>query len=321
MRRRPAPAAPVSTRPRTALGAKIKRKKRRFMLNLPKRGFYSQKRPAFDAFEIKSSVDNGMGMLVQKVEVIAPETGIHSRAWAREIKPQDIPLLGAPLEVRTRIFEILFRSYDLILSPQKCGKGFYNSADGVVTLNRGPGVTHHDSPITMCLSISLVCRQIYVEVVGGALLYRVSEFYFNSGLLMSNYLSRINPFHLSSITRIALNIRITSSFQTIPKKVTDILATAKNLQDLSIILSLDLTTCQRTRTPLGNMRYDGLKEDLCVKIESSKNWRALKGLRSFKMTFETFWGRVRVSELVYDTDRLRCKAIEEEIRKVVTRAE
>ncbi|KAH6715398.1 hypothetical protein DL95DRAFT_455762 [Leptodontidium sp. 2 PMI_412] len=305
MKKRP---APVAARASTASTTRIKRKKRRFMLSVPKRGFYSQKRPAFDAFEIKSSVDNGMGKRVQKVEVVAPETGIHSKAWSLEIRPQDTPLLKAPLETRTRIFEILFRSYDLILSPQKCGKGFANTIDGVVTLDRARGITRtrHSSPMKMYLSVSLVCRKIYVEVVGGALLYRVGEFYFRSGLLMSNYLSRINPFHVSSITRITLTIQLTRSSRTIPKKITNVLATAKSLKHLSIILY---------------SKCGCLKEDLCVKIESSKNWRALKGLRSFELTSETFWNRVGVYNPVSEIDSWRFKAMAEEIRKVVTRPE
>jgi hypothetical protein len=53
MKKRP---APVAARASTASTTRIKRKKRRFMLSVPKRGFYSQKRPAFDAFEVCTSL-------------------------------------------------------------------------------------------------------------------------------------------------------------------------------------------------------------------------------------------------------------------------
>ncbi|KAH7321670.1 hypothetical protein BKA65DRAFT_86266 [Rhexocercosporidium sp. MPI-PUGE-AT-0058] len=305
--------APVSTRPPTAPRAKIKRKKRRFMLSTPKRGFYLKKRPAFDAFEIKSSIDNGMGKMVGKVEVVEPETGIHSQAWALEIKPQNTPFFQIPLEIRTRIFEILFHSYDLMLSPQKRGKRFVNTNDGLRN-------TLFSSPIKTYLAVSLICRQAYVEVVGGALLYRMGDFHFKSGLLMSNYLSRINPFHVSSITRITLTLRLTKSSQTIPKKITDLLATTKTLKHLTITLSIDTALCEKDLLAPNLWKYHNLKEDLCAKIESAKNWKVLKGLRSFEMKFKSFrcrGGYIHNS----DIDSPRLKAVGQEIEKVVMRTE
>lgn len=48
------------------------------------------------------------------------------------------------------------------------------------------------SPMKTCRAVSMVCRQVYVEVVGGAVLCKLSECYFRSALLMGNYLGRIN---------------------------------------------------------------------------------------------------------------------------------
>ncbi|PVH85618.1 hypothetical protein DL98DRAFT_651014 [Cadophora sp. DSE1049] len=263
--------SPVTTTP-----VKPKRRKKAPLLNLPKKG--SKKTPAFDAFEVKRD---------DKIEVVAPETGIHSQEWALKIIPQAMPLLRIPLEVRTRIFEILFRSYYSVLSPMKHGKGFYSSNIGFAELRGRRHSPPAEYPTKTYIDVSLVCRQIYVEVVGGAMLYRMGEFYFGSGLLMNNYLTKINPFHVSSITSIHLSIRLHPNSLTIPKRLTQLLAKVHSLKYLTINLYIDEAICDNRFLPLPNGTQFVLSEKICAKIESSKNWEFLKGLKSFRMEFRT----------------------------------
>ncbi len=99
------------------------------------------------------------------------------------------PFLKLPLEIRIRIYNVAISSYDLTLFPQKQGKKFINATAVVVSLF---GIAAPNSPINIYTNMSLICRQCYMEVVGGALLHRIGAFTFNSPMLMENYLAKIN---------------------------------------------------------------------------------------------------------------------------------
>ncbi|KAH7393308.1 hypothetical protein BKA64DRAFT_709655 [Cadophora sp. MPI-SDFR-AT-0126] len=252
LRRTVSRLSPVVTTP-----VKTKRRKKAPLFTMPKKG--SKKVPVFDAFEVKRDLKDKNGTRVQKIEVVAPETGIHSQEWASKIVPQPTAtLLRISLEVRIQIFELLFRSYYGVLSPKK------RALRGIHPI---PSFEHSAKTYT---SISLVCRQVYVEVAGGALLYKMSEFYIDSGLLMGNNLTKINrkcslpddgnpryfkgkilhairasdilavaAFHVSSITSTTLCLYLNNNSLTITTKITWILSTAHSLKRLSLFLDLN----------------------------------------------------------------------------------
>ena len=66
--------------------------------------------------------------------------------------------------------------------------------------------------------IPLVCKQMYVDFVGGGLFYKNKEFYFKSTSSMMNYLWVINPAHKDMIRTIHLVYASCSNNWSLSKK-------------------------------------------------------------------------------------------------------
>ena len=162
--------------------------------------------------------------------------------------------------------------------------------------------------------LSQVCRQTYVDIVGGGMLYKVAGFSFNSPTLMYNYLSCINPAHKDSIRSIELRIRPTRSSSAIPRKVFLTLAALPCLHFLELELNCDRYTCHPTTSgwpgwPRWPKKYI-VHEKYLAKIEKYKYWTDFKGLRQFNIKFAGSGG-------LLDQENARMLAAQEEIRKVV----
>lgn len=121
-------------------------------------------------------------------------------------------------------------------------------------------------------------------------MYSVTKFYFNSPMLMTNYLSCINPAHKALIRTISLRIRITKSQPSIARKVFSTLAALMSLRHLEIELSIDKDICEPAEGygwySFG--RKGILNQKVLTDIKESKHWAMIKGLRSFLLLF-TGW--------------------------------
>jgi hypothetical protein len=179
--------------------------------------------------------------------------------------------LKLPTEVRNKIYSLVFS--DLTIRPYKKGKKFRN-------------IVEAQQPLMILYSdLSLVCRQLYIDTVGGALLYRVATFSFDSPQLMKNYLSAINPAHKDSIRTINLRLRSTYASPTLPAWPFKIVAALPNLQSLEIEVLVDRDHCLPGRTVItaagthhGTHQFLwDLKEDAFLKIANEKVWLRLRG--------------------------------------------
>ena len=132
-----------------------------------------------------------------------------SLAWASTIVPQNCGLLKLPVEVRHKIWSLVFENLSCgnePIRPMKKGMKFYSP-----TWPEAPKET---------AALSETCRQIYVDVVGGGLLYRAKQFSFTPGLML-NYLWVVRicpPLCISSKTfeQIKLSFWNTTRFQSGP---------------------------------------------------------------------------------------------------------
>ncbi|KAN0103329.1 hypothetical protein V8E51_011642 [Hyaloscypha variabilis] len=114
-------------------------------------------------------------------EVIAPQEGIHSLAWAQAIVPQPQGLLKLPIEVRNLIYGYLDQW--TIISPRKSKKGKF--------VNR----LQYYKAIDTCVTLSQVCKQLFVDITGSGLLYYTNHFLFYTPFTMTQYLASIQPYH------------------------------------------------------------------------------------------------------------------------------
>jgi hypothetical protein len=105
-----------------------------------------------------------------------------SLAWASAIVPQKCGLLKLPVEVRHKIWNLVFENLscgDEPIKPMKKKEMFYSP-------------NWPDAP-TETAALSETCRQIYVDVIGGGLLYKAKQFSFTPGLML-NYLWVVSIF-------------------------------------------------------------------------------------------------------------------------------
>jgi hypothetical protein len=58
------------------------------------------------------------------------------------------------------------------------------------------------------ISLYEICRQIYVDAVGGGLLYKFQKFFFGSQNSMFNYLWVIRPYQKNALHSIEMNFRL-----------------------------------------------------------------------------------------------------------------
>jgi hypothetical protein len=101
---------------------------------------------------------------------------LQSLSWAKAIVPQNCGLLKLPVEVRHKIWNLVFEDLscgDEPIKPMKRRKRFYSPT--------WPNAARETAVL------SETCRQIYVDVVGGGLLYKAKQFSFTPGLML-NYL-------------------------------------------------------------------------------------------------------------------------------------
>lgn len=220
---------------------------------------------------------------------MAPEHGIHvslqrsevdaclltrpqSIKWAQAIVPQDIPLLKLPVEVRENIWYFVLNSLSYrnnVIRPVKKSKKFTS-------------VTWPDAARETA-GFYEVCRQMYVDIVGGALFYKFNKFAFRTPKLMDQYLSVINPCHKDAIKSIQICFPFgPGSQKLLPAKSLKILAGCEGLKHLSIQISIDLT---RARPQNGRAVKYGISGAWLKMIRECKLLREIKGLKSFDLIF------------------------------------
>jgi len=143
------------------------------------------------------------------------------------------------------------------------------------------------------------------------MLYKVADFHFNSPTLMYNYLSCINPAHKASIRSVELQMRLIYNASAIPRKVFLTLSELPLLQFLEIDLNCGWRLCgPPTTTTAKWVKKFILQEKYLTKIEKSKFWGDLKGLKQFDIKFTSYDGML-------DEKNARMIAAREEIRRAV----
>jgi hypothetical protein len=128
--------------------------------------------------------------------------------------------------------------------------------------------------------MSLVARQFYVDIVGGSMLYRITQFHFSSGTTMLNYLTCINPAHKESITDIKLSLTVSRLTPHLPRNAILALASLPSLRYLTLILNstnwndypISISQTLAPTTILG-------------RIMDNRNLREIKGLKEFHLDF------------------------------------
>jgi hypothetical protein len=153
----------------------------------------------------------------------------------------------------------------------------------------------HTSPaIERYRHLSLVSRQVFVEVVGSGLFHQVARFDFTSLQLMENYLERINPFHMQHCVRsIAVTVRFPGL--TLPRRFFKLLQAMEGLRAMSI-------TVQLSKVDI---------EVLLETIKADKGWEVMKGrLETLSWNWSHWMGFV-------DPGNAKNMEFEKEMRKML----
>ncbi|KAG4438181.1 hypothetical protein IFR05_006349 [Cadophora sp. M221] len=246
--------------------------------------------PGFDAFSphvipTKKPAKGKRPKLVPCEEIVEPEKGIHSLAWASAIVPQTTGFLKLPFEVRLKIYEHIIDDFSCggePIEPRKKGNKFWS-----------PGWASIADETT---KFSQLSRQVYVDFVGSGLLYRFKRFSFSSGALLLNYLCVINPVHKNAIRSLTLNVNFRCNNTLLPNKAIAYLSQCASLEDLHIRIQLSPGLCRfssafvrRPHTKIHRMSMslsmDGKVEKRLRECVTSGSLGILKGLKRFELSF------------------------------------
>ncbi|RDL35233.1 uncharacterized protein BP5553_07164 [Venustampulla echinocandica] len=195
--------------------------------------------------------------------------GIHSLAWALAIAEQpNCPLLKLPPEIRQQIWQYVIFGFDRsdrpIIYVERHGVRFI---DGYL------------SPIiSICAKLSRVCRRMYVDIVGSALLYKRAVFSIPGPATVASYLAVIIPERRDAINSLRIRIPLRTYGKVIPDNVLTTLAALKSLRALEVII---VVYCSESYN-----RNPDVTEAAFRKL-SNIHWELLKGcLREFKLEFQ-----------------------------------
>ncbi|CAG8971946.1 hypothetical protein HYALB_00003282 [Hymenoscyphus albidus] len=237
------------------------RYKGRVKYDLPKKKKHCS---ALDAFKVKKGGADGKIRMIP----VAKEDGIHSEQWALSIVPQpESLLLSLPLELRRKIYISILNCphHDWAVEPKKKRNCYVN------TRSRCPPGQKCEV-IKDLNTLSLLSKQIYLEVVGSSLFYQVTPFTFRSPYMMDSFLNNISPIHRTALRKLRVDIRLRSSFgqhPAIPTALFRSLSSLAGLTHLKIAIRIDADLCDPT------MKL-GLRTKYAVKEEVQEKWRAAK---------------------------------------------
>ena len=183
-------------------------------------------------------------------------------------------------------------------------------------------------------SLYLLCRQSYVDVVGGGLLYTFRKFYFASPLTMLNYLWVINPRHKDAVRSIQLEMKISTNTQCLDDapplrcgRPFEMIASCKNLQHFALNLQMwrSQYVIYRSNGVSGRRESVSVSEEFLQLVLNCTSLRSIRGLKSFHMAFATNWfsWSSRRSETEHPhgapfTDQIRLIEVVDKIRSLVT---
>jgi hypothetical protein len=220
-----------------------------------------------------------------------------------------------PIEVRNRIYEHVIDDWTIgrkngaSIIPWKKGSKFYYRE-----WRNAPNET---------AALYLLCRQVYVDVVGSGLLYQFRKFSFTSPLTMLNYLWVINPRHKDAIRSIELDLNLSTymkCFVDEPPRTCgrpfDMIASCRNLQHfiLNIYISwghYELHIPLHNQWGRASVNPISVSEHVLKLITGCIALKSIRGLKSFELYF--------VARLpIHETNQALILQITEEIRQLVT---
>ncbi|PVH85838.1 hypothetical protein DL98DRAFT_568129 [Cadophora sp. DSE1049] len=242
--------------------------------------------PGFAAFSphnvpIKKVGKGKRPKLVPCEEIVEPEKGIHSLAWAASIVPQNTGFLKLPFEVRVKIYEHAIEDFSCgedPIEPRKKGDKFWS-----------PGWPNIAEETTKFYQLS---RQVYVDFVGSSLLYKFKSFSFDSPTLLLNYLCVINPLHKNAIRSITLNINFRPTCTTLPNKAFTFLSKCESLEELNINIYVPQDLCRYSpifhppaNSNVNRLTYELSDNRVLQRIKDCETLKNIQGLKNFDLTF------------------------------------
>lgn len=149
-----------------------------------------------------------------------------------------------------------------------------------------------EPPLTV-ISLTLVCHQIYAEVAGAGLFYKIHHFEFRNMDSMLNYLVAITPARLNHLRSVTVHL----SGDVSSHHASTILATCENLESVRIFLDEEC---------LGYSWY----------IDGLLRFRVLRGLKRFQISLESVNTNYRPMVVLESRERMTSQ-LNELRRKVV----
>lgn len=161
-------------------------------------------------------------------------------------------------------------------------------------------------------SLTLASRQVYVDVVGGGLLYANTHFAFHSPDSMIRYLECINPAHCAMIRSMSVGMTLNASSHSLPLKMLPLLGAMASLEELKMSFRVSKTVCLQQPPLMWAIPQPwGVSAWSLVRLGDA-TWGDIKGLKTFSVDF------VVAGELFdLDTTHESLRGFEKKVKEIV----
>lgn len=173
-------------------------------------------------------------------------------------------------------------------------------------------------------AISTICKQLYVEIVLSALLYKYKTFQFTSQVLFRQFMWSIKPSHKNAIQSIEICMDLDTLSYAPTKKVFAALGDLENFKHLYITLWVGVL--YYVAAPWYKIngidykeRFD-LKEDFMSKVRNFAEWKLVTDLQTFRLeVFLTSTWSVPPERKLSHWAESKLRALEKEVGSIMYR--
>lgn len=223
--------------------------------------------------------------------------------WAAAVISQASPLLNLPIELRWMIWSYVISAFCMhqAIEPHRHGKAF-----------RDPKWKKAGAETN---SIITICKQLYLDVVAGGLVYKYKAFFFPGQVLVRQFLWSIRPSHKNTIRSIQLTLTFMDMRNKASKESLIAIRGLESLQHFELKVDDSHSAIWLSdRYFDANKERDVVESDLSM-LSDSQYLRSVTGLLSFKLHVSVSFGR-KEQRLSPETQNRVCE-IERDLKEVM----
>jgi len=224
--------------------------------------------------------------------------------WAAAVIPQASPPLNLPIELRWMIWSYIISAFCTyqVIEPHRHGKAFRDSK-----WKRAGAETN---------AIITICKQLYLDVVAGGLVYKYKTFFFPGPVLVRQFLWSIRPSHKNAIRSVQLTLTFHGMLEKRGKESLIAIRGLESLQHFGLKVDDPYSASRDVirGMPDASKEWD-ISESYLLMVSDCKHLKLVTGLLSFRLHLSISTGR-NEQQLSLETQK-RILEIEKDLKEVM----